>query len=112
MMGYFLLIFTYLFISFSMFVDRVLSESFQHRRKMLRQSLKELLKGSDCLVTELPEKWATKRPEQLSPEQFIELTRDIYGVLSAPSTAPEAQNLGADDKENFTSQKVWRAVRM
>lgn len=91
---------------------RVLSESFQHRRKMLRQSLKELLQGSDCIVTELSEKWATKRPEQLTPEQFIELTIDIYGPVSDTSDTSDSINNGADDKENFTSQKVWRAVRL
>ena len=77
---------------------------------MLRQSLKDLLKGTDCLVTDLPEKWATKRPEQLTPEQFIELTIDIYGPVSDSDTHDNDDDGG--DSENYTSQKVWRAVRL
>ena len=33
------------------------------------------------LISVLPEPWATKRPEELSPVQFIELTRLIYGAI-------------------------------
>jgi hypothetical protein len=51
---------------------QVLTTSFQQRRKMLRQSLKNLLASRDMT---LPEEWATRRPEELSPPEFVELTR-------------------------------------
>lgn len=28
---------------------------------------------------ELSERWATRRPEELTPEEFIELTTELYG---------------------------------
>jgi hypothetical protein len=40
---------------------------------MLRQSLKPLFTSKG--MTALPEEWATKRPEELAPEQFVDLTR-------------------------------------
>ena len=39
----------------------VLSSAFQQRRKMLRQSLKPLLRAGQAL----PEEFATRRPEQV-----------------------------------------------
>ena len=116
----------------------MVSESFQHRRKMLRQSLKDLLLHSeDARIRELPEKWATKRPEQLTPEQFVELTMDIYGPLNQPaenksvtestlstkkinSSGPKrSQNNGSNkieeeqhSEKKVTSEKVWRAKRI
>ncbi|CAM9888671.1 unnamed protein product [Chrysoparadoxa australica] len=53
---------------------KVLSTAFQQRRKMLRQSLKHILQGKT-----LPDKFATKRPEQLTPQEFIELTVAVCG---------------------------------
>ncbi len=32
---------------------------------------------------QLPEKWSTLRPEQLSPPQFLELTIDLFGERNA-----------------------------
>ena len=28
---------------------------------------------------ELSERWATRRPEELTPEEFLELTTELYG---------------------------------
>ena len=50
--------------------------AFRQRRKMMRQSLKDLLLTEELV---LPERWATKRPEELRPEEFIQLTIDVYG---------------------------------
>ena len=50
---------------------RVVKTSFNQRRKTLRNSMKPLL-GKDCPYFKLP--IFDKRPEQLSIEQFIELT--------------------------------------
>lgn len=95
-------------------VRKVLDLTFQHRRKMLRKSLRTVYhqvypndKEYDRLQAaidaptpslpnvvqqsvdsgdlfsqkqKLPDDWSTKRPEELSPGQFIELTRLVYGV--------------------------------
>ena len=47
---------------------------FNQRRKTLRNSLKQLLRGR-----ELPEVFTNERPEKLSVDQFIELTKFIAG---------------------------------
>ena len=52
----------------------VVKTSFNQRRKTLRNSMKPLL-GKDCPVYGLPV--FDKRPEQLSVEQFVELTRIV-----------------------------------
>lgn len=51
---------------------------------------------------DLPEKWATRRPEELRPPDFLELTADLYGEVS-PLAVPPSTDL-------FTSPwgKVWR----
>ena len=51
---------------------QVVKMAFNQRRKTLRNSLKQLLKGR-----ELPEVYTNERPEKLSVEQFIELTKFI-----------------------------------
>lgn len=56
---------------------RIVKQAFQQRRKMLRGSLRGLIPA------EHP--FGTLRPEQLSVEQFIRLTRD---VASAPHDKP------------------------
>lgn len=70
---------------------RVVSLSFRQRRKMLRQSLKQLLEV-DGLV--MPDRWATMRPEAISPAQFLQLTRELYqGRLPSDVGHPEATSL-------------------
>jgi 16S rRNA (adenine1518-N6/adenine1519-N6)-dimethyltransferase len=56
---------------------RVITAAFQQRRKMLRQSLKEILKGSNL---GLPDEWGTRRPENLEPSEFLTLTALIFGA--------------------------------
>ena len=56
----------------------VVKTSFNRRRKTLRNSMKPLL-GNDCPYFTLP--LFDKRPEQLSIEQFIELTRITANCL-------------------------------
>jgi len=51
---------------------QVVKMAFNQRRKTLRNSLKQLLKGR-----ELPEVFTNERPEKLSVDQFIELTNFI-----------------------------------
>ena len=53
---------------------QIVKMAFNQRRKTLRNSLKQLLHGR-----ELPELFTKERPEQLSVDQFIELTKFIAG---------------------------------
>jgi 16S rRNA (adenine1518-N6/adenine1519-N6)-dimethyltransferase len=87
---------------------KVLNASFQKRRKMLRVSLKDFLlneskilglidsssnssssgansdsTGQNNPALKVPDKWATRRPESLSPTDFLQLTLDIYGDRAA-----------------------------
>eukprot|EP00607_Mallomonas_marina_P002785 CAMPEP_0182425906 /NCGR_PEP_ID=MMETSP1167-20130531/12397_1 /TAXON_ID=2988 /ORGANISM="Mallomonas Sp, Strain CCMP3275" /LENGTH=413 /DNA_ID=CAMNT_0024606977 /DNA_START=262 /DNA_END=1503 /DNA_ORIENTATION=+ len=65
---------------------RVLLAAFQKRRKMLRQSLKDLLLTEHLT---LPDHWTTLRPEDLTPSDFLKLTADLFGTqpLSPSSTS-------------------------
>ena len=54
-------------------LKKVVKAAFNQRRKMLRNSLKEL-----CAT--LPEQYAQKRPEQLSVSDFIALTYEIENL--------------------------------
>lgn len=71
----------------------VINTAFGKRRKMLRQSLKGILKAKN---KELPEEWSSKRPEELDPHDFISLTAFIYGL---------------DAKEPESGTAVWRSQR-
>lgn len=53
---------------------QVVKVAFNQRRKMLRGSLKSLLQNGMTL----PEEFATKRPEQLSPQDFVKLTLAVF----------------------------------
>lgn len=55
----------------------LLKLTFEHRRKMLRVSLKKLLASGD--VRSPPEHFLTMRPEQLAPAQWLELARALFG---------------------------------
>lgn len=55
------------------FFVKVVKAAFNLRRKMLRNSLKEICTG-------LPEEYAQKRPEQLSVKDFIDLTVKIENL--------------------------------
>lgn len=61
-----------------MLFKQIVKTGFNQRRKTLRNSLKPLI-GKDCPLMENP--IFDKRPEQLSVEQFIALTRDIETIL-------------------------------
>ncbi|MFT5921411.1 MAG: 16S rRNA (adenine1518-N6/adenine1519-N6)-dimethyltransferase, partial [Flavobacteriales bacterium] len=53
---------------------KVVKVSFNQRRKMLRGSLKNIIPEG----IELSEEFATERPEQLSPEAFVRLTKLLF----------------------------------
>lgn len=56
---------------------RVVKTTFNQRRKTLRNSIKPLL-GKDCPLTQEP--LFDRRPEQLSVQEFVELTRRIEAL--------------------------------
>lgn len=60
-------------------LKRLLGAAFRQRRKMLRQSLKELFKTDKEIINPLPAKYETLRPEQLNPIQFVDLAEALYG---------------------------------
>ena len=76
----------------------VVTTAFGKRRKMMRQSLKELLKEHG--IEALPEQWAMRRPEELKPAEFITLTTDLFGTVDAHVTAT-ASTVGVN-------QYIWR----
>lgn len=53
----------------------VVRSAFNQRRKVLRNSLRTLC---DENGVDLPEKWATKRAEELQPPEFVEMTRFMF----------------------------------
>ena len=61
----------------------VVKTTFNQRRKMLRNSIKPIL-GTDSPLTE--DALFNKRPEQLSVQQFIDLTNEVEKALA---TAPQ-----------------------
>jgi 16S rRNA (adenine1518-N6/adenine1519-N6)-dimethyltransferase len=110
-------------------IRRILNQSFQQRRKTVRNSLKQLVVRDLCygdaekaaavfarkplplpatvqaavaagdkfaMQQALPDDWASKRPEQLSPGQFVELARLLFGSAST-----------TDENGN----KVWRKLK-
>lgn len=86
-------------------LKQVLSLSFQQRRKMLRQSLKGLLAQRG--LPPLSDEWATRRPEELAPREFVELTRLLFG----PAKTGAAAGAGAGGAEEGGSTRVWRRMR-
>lgn len=108
---------------------RVVTASFQQRRKTVRNSLKNLAKelyGDEfqamlespplplpkCVqearangdafaeTQELCADWASKRPEELTPGQFVELTRLLFGPKE-----------GTVDQSVPLGMKVWRKLK-
>jgi 16S rRNA A1518/A1519 N6-dimethyltransferase RsmA/KsgA/DIM1 with predicted DNA glycosylase/AP lyase activity len=101
----------------------VVTTSFQQRRKTIRNSLKKLdgmdndelmeklnaaplplpdsvaalqKEGDEFALNQaLPEDWSSKRPEELTPGQFIEITRLLFGNR-------QSEELG---------RKVWRKMK-
>jgi len=58
----------------------VVKTTFNQRRKMLRVSLRSLLRGADA-ERFLAEQSLTRRPEQLSVAEFVELTNRVAELM-------------------------------
>ena len=56
----------------------IVKQAFGQRRKMLRNTMKSFLKGSEILQ----EPFFQQRPEQLSVDDFIELTNRIQAFTT------------------------------
>ena len=62
---------------------RVVKTVFNQRRKMLRVSLRQILpQDSDLLYPDSPDPMMTRRPEQLSIPEFVDLTNKVAAELS------------------------------
>ena len=83
---------------------RVITEAFRKRRKMMRQSLKELLTQEGL---EIPEKWAERRPEQLTPSDFLDLTRDLFQAKNNNNNNIKSND---NDELGYKSKKIWRSL--
>lgn len=114
----------------------VVTTSFRQRRKTIRNSLKkipgvdaELLKeklnslpvalpqsvldaqaaGDEFAVSQtLPDNWASLRPEELKPAQFVEVTRLLFGSHSAGGN-PDGNE--ESDAPPDLGRKVWRKLK-
>ena len=65
---------------------RVVKAVFNQRRKMLRVSLKQLLGGREGTQDFFVHDMMTRRPEQLSIQEFVELTNMVDAFLNDKST--------------------------
>lgn len=112
----------------------VVGAAFRQRRKTVRNSLKKLAvakfggdkdrtreeffdvdvmeagvgleEGSDGDASKfLPQDWTSKRPEELTPQQFVEVTRLLYG--------PRRSDVGTEGEggEVELGRKVWRKLK-
>eukprot|EP00536_Pseudo-nitzschia_multiseries_P001207 jgi/Psemu1/2782/gm1.2782_g len=110
----------------------VVTTAFRQRRKTIRNTLKKLpgiekeilMEKIDAaplplphsvivareqgdafaLAQELPADWMRKRPEQLTPGQFVEVTRLMYGDANSNED-------GGDPSEVELGRKVWRKLK-
>ncbi|CXJ29451.1 apicoplast dimethyladenosine synthase, putative [Plasmodium berghei] len=79
-----------------LFLKQVLKHAFQQRRKKLKSSLKGLLNMYN--IQNLPMAFSDLRPQQLYPEQFVELTNILFPLHDYPFD-PNVQT------------KVWRKTK-
>ena len=73
---------------------RFVKAVFNQRRKMLRVSLRQIFSGTPARPEFYTNEGMTKRPEQLSVAQFVELTNMVEAELAA--VAEKGENKGAD----------------
>ena len=71
---------------------KVVKQAFNQRRKMLRNSIK----GFSPRIEELDAVLLTRRPEQLSVEEFIDLTNNIERLMVTPGKSEAANQEGSE----------------
>ena len=69
---------------------QVVKTTFNQRRKTLRNSIKPIL-GKECPLTEAV--LFNKRPEQLSVQQFIDLTNSVEEALKSHKAKIDVDNM-------------------
>lgn len=69
---------------------QVIKTTFNQRRKTLRNSIKPIL-GKECPLTE--DVLFNKRPEQLSVQQFIDLTNSVEEALKSHKAKIDVDNM-------------------
>lgn len=116
----------------------VVTTAFRQRRKTVRNSLKkvpgidaETLKeklnslpvplpesvldaqhsgDAFALSQTLPDDWASKRPEELTPGQFVEVTRLLYGSNNNGKSGSSSNNNNQQGASDL-GRKVWRKLK-
>ena len=68
---------------------RIVKAVFNQRRKMLRVSLRQIFSGTPARLEFYTNEVMTKRPEQLSVAQFVELTNMVEAELAAVAEKDE-----------------------
>jgi hypothetical protein len=51
-------------------------------------------------------KWGAKRPEEMRPEEFIDLTSELYGEIPPEERFPIYKPLIT--REDYSTKRVWR----
>ena len=64
-----------------------------------------------ALEQQLPDDWFSKRPEQLTPGQFVEVTRLLFGDIGSKNTNEDGENESSNTKEVDLGRKVWRKLK-
>ncbi|CBZ55612.1 putative dimethyladenosine synthase [Neospora caninum Liverpool] len=80
----------------------VLHAAFGQRRKMLRSSLKPILPHPAAL----PEHFASLRPQQLSPEDFLDLTNAIFSSPDAQRESAQTLHESEESQEEARHQNA------
>lgn len=75
------------------YLKQILRSAFQQKRKMLKTSLKQLIQKSH--TKQIPTQFANSRPQQLSPQDFVNLTNLLFPIEIFPF----------DPTQNM---KIWR----
>lgn len=81
-------------------LKRVLKAAFNQRRKVLRNSLKRMCELQNV---ELPDKWEAKRAEELTPIEFVELTKFMYDIQPNKAT-----QVNGEDNPGDKHKSMWR----
>lgn len=76
-----------------LYLKQILKSAFQQKRKMLKTSLKQLIQKSH--TKQIPTQFANSRPQQLLPQDFVNLTNSLFPIEIFPF----------DPTQNM---KVWR----
>jgi 16S rRNA (adenine1518-N6/adenine1519-N6)-dimethyltransferase len=92
----------------------ILKEKLNSSPLHLPQSVLEAQANGDTFALSqiLPDDWASKRPEELTPGQFVEVTRLLYGSSSSSSSNNNTSSTCDDQRDvSDLGRKVWRKLK-